>query len=256
MPFWFFVVLAAVFGLVVGSYANVLISRLPRGESTVRPRSRCPACGKPIAARDNVPIFSWILLRGRCRHCEAAISPRYPLVEALTAGLFALATAWFGIDLETLAALIFVFLLVTLAVIDVEHLLLPDRLTLPGLLIGLACRAVLPRATLLDGVLGAVGGAGLLILVVNVWYWLRQEEGMGMGDVNMLAMIGAFLGWQGMLVTFAVAIALGAVTGLTLLAARRAGLGTRLPLGLFLALGGLVALFVGESILGWYLGTL
>ncbi|MGH9380558.1 MAG: prepilin peptidase [Thermoanaerobaculia bacterium] len=256
MPFWLFVALAGVFGLVVGSYANVLVSRLPRGESTVRPRSRCPECGSPIAARDNVPILSWILLRGRCRSCAAAISPRYPVVEAITGGLFALATAYFGIGLQTLFALLLVFLLVSLAAIDVEHLLLPDKLTLPGLLVGLLSRAVLPESGFLDGLLGAVGGAGFLILVINFWYWLRSEEGMGMGDVNMLAMIGAFLGWRGMLVAFAAAVVLGAAVGVTVLALRRGGLGTRLPFGLFLALGGLMALFAGDAIVGWYLGRI
>ena len=237
------VVYAALLGLVTGSYLKVVIHRLPRGESTVRPRSRCPWCGGGIRARDNLPVLSYLLLKGRCRNCGAPISWRYPAFEALTALLF-VAVLWrFGVTLEALVALVFGCLLLALAAIDFDHFLLPDKLTLPGILVGLAAQPWLPRTSFLDAVLGVAIGAGMLILLINFWYWLRGEEGMGMGDVNMLAMVGAFLGWQGVLVTFALGTVAGALVGLALLAARRLELRGRLPFGLFLAIGALVALF-------------
>ena len=250
------VVYAALLGLVTGSYLNVAIHRLPRGESTVRPRSRCPWCGGGIRARDNLPVLSYLLLKGRCRNCGAPISWRYPAFEALTALLF-VAVLWrFGVTLEALVALVFGCLMLVLAAIDFDHFLLPDRLTLPGILVGLAAQPWLPRTSFLDAVLGVAIGAGMLILLINFWYWLRGEEGMGMGDVNMLAMVGAFLGWQGVLVTFALGTVVGALVGLALLASRRLELRGRLPFGLFLAIGALVALFVGDRLVAAYAGLL
>jgi leader peptidase (prepilin peptidase)/N-methyltransferase len=249
-------VYAALLGLVTGSYLNVVIHRLPRGESTVLPRSRCPYCGGGIRARDNLPVLSYLLLRGRCRRCRAPISWRYPVFEAATALLFVAIVESFGLSTEALAALVFGCLLLVLAAIDFDHYLLPDRLTLPGILVGLAAQPWLPRTSFLDAVLGIAIGAGLLILLINFWYWLRSEEGMGMGDVNMLAMVGAFLGWQGVLVTFALATVSGALCGLALLLGGRLELRGRLPFGLFLALGALVALFAGDWLVAAYAGLL
>lgn len=249
-------VYAALLGLVAGSYLNVVIHRLPRGESTVRPRSRCPWCGGGIRARDNLPILSYLLLKGRCRRCGAPISWRYPAFEALTATLFVAVVEHFGATLEALVSLVFVCLMLALAAIDIDHFLLPDKLTLPGILVGLAAQPWLPRTGFLDAVLGVAIGAGLLILVINFWYWLRGEEGMGMGDVNMLAMVGAFLGWQGVLVTFVLGTVAGALCGLALLATRRLELRGRLPFGLFLAIGALIALFVGDRLVAAYAGLL
>jgi leader peptidase (prepilin peptidase)/N-methyltransferase len=249
-------VYAALLGLVTGSYLNVVIHRLPRGESTVLSRSRCPYCGGAIRARDNLPLLSFLLLRGRCRRCCAPISWRYPAVETATALMFVAIVERFGLSGETLIWLVFGCLLLTLATIDLDHFLLPDRLTLPAIVVGLAAQPLLPRTTLLDAVVGVMIGAGLLILLINFWYWLRDEEGMGMGDVNMLAMVGAFLGWQGVLVTFALATVAGALAGLALLLAGRLELRGRLPFGLFLALGALTALFFGERLVASYAALL
>ncbi|MFQ5348990.1 MAG: prepilin peptidase [Thermoanaerobaculia bacterium] len=249
-------VYAALVGLVTGSYLNVVIHRLPRGESTVTPRSRCPYCGGGIRALDNLPVLSYLVLRGRCRRCGAPISWRYPAFEAATALLFVGIAERFGLSFEALVALVFGCLLLVLAAIDFDHFLLPDRLTLPGIAVGLAVQPWLPRTSFLDAVLGVTVGAGLLILLINFWYWLRQEEGMGLGDVNMLAMVGAFLGWQGALVTFAVATVAGAVSGLALMVGGRLKFKGRLPFGLFLALGALVALFFGERLVAVYAGLL
>lgn len=244
-------VAAVLLGLVTGSYLNVVIHRLPRGESTVRPPSRCPECGARIRPLENVPVVSWLALRGRCAHCGARISWRYPAVETATAALF-LACLWhFGATPTAAVSALFGCLLVVLALIDLEHLLLPDRLTLPGVAAGLALNHWLP-VPLLDAVLGALLGAGALILVIDVWYWLRDEEGMGLGDVNLLAMIGAFLGWKGMIVALLLGAFSGALVGLVLMAAGRVGLSSKLPFGTFLALGGLASLFFGDALAAGY----
>jgi leader peptidase (prepilin peptidase)/N-methyltransferase len=245
-------VYAAVLGLICGSFLNVVVHRLPRGGSVLYPRSACPWCGGAIAPRDNVPVLSYLLLRGRCRRCGGPISPRYPLVEAATALLFVASLLRFGAGPRGWIGGLFLGLLLALAAIDVEHLLLPDALTLPGILAGLVLQPWLPETTLLDAVVGCLAGAGVLILGMNFWYWWRSEEGMGMGDVNMLALIGAFLGWQGASVALLAAAVSGALTGLALLATGRSGLGTKLPFGAFLALGGAIALFFGAELVARY----
>lgn len=249
---WILDLYAALLGLVTGSFLNVVIHRLPRGVSIVRPRSRCPYCDGPILARDNIPVLSWVLLRGRCRRCSAPISPRYPLLEAFTGVLFVACVERFGFTPEALAGAVLCSLLVVLAAIDLEHFLLPDRITLPGIAVGWLLQSWLPATSLLEAVVGALVGAGVLILLINVWYWLRDEESMGLGDVNMLAMVGAFLGWRGVVSTLFFASLLGALVGLGLIAARRLTLKGKLPFGFFLAIGALVALFAGEAIIRWY----
>ncbi len=242
----------ALVGLIVGSYLNVLIHRIPRGKSTVLPRSRCPYCQASIRAKDNLPVLSFLILRGRCRYCGAPISWRYPLIESLTALLFVTSFARFGFHPTLAHALVFCCLMVLLAAIDVEHYILPDKLTLPAILVGLALQLWYPMPGLLDAVLGTLIGAGILILVINYWYWLRGEEGMGIGDVNMLAMIGAFLGWQGVLITLVLATTSGALVGGALLLGGRLGLRSHLPFGFFLALGALLSLFFGEALMSFY----
>lgn len=242
----------AAVGLVVGSYLNVVIHRLPREESTVLPRSRCPRCGALIRARDNLPLLSFLLLGGRCRVCRGRISWRYPLVEVVTALLFVVCLEVFGLHWQALVAVVFGCLLIALAAIDLEHYLLPDLLTLPGLAVGLLLSFTEVWIPWRDAVLGAALGAAGLWLVSEVWYLLRREEGLGLGDVKMLAMVGAFLGWKGVLVTVFLASLTGAGVGLALIALGRMELGSRLPFGFFLSGGGLVALFAGPALLGAY----
>lgn len=251
---------AALLGLVTGSYLNVVVHRLPRQVSTVLPRSRCPDCGTPIRPLDNVPVVSWLALRGRCRDCGRRISWRYPLVEAGTALLFVGSAERFGLSLQTPAAALFCSLLVALAAIDIEHLLLPDRLTLPGIAAGIALQPVTGWAGagwrgIAGGIFGAALGAGVLLAAYGLWWLLRREEGLGLGDVKMLAMIGAFLGWKGVVVSLFVGAASGAIFGLTLMALGGAGLRSKVPFGAFLALGALVALFAGPELLRLYLGA-
>ena len=252
-----FGVYAALLGLIVGSYLNVVIYRLPRGISTVLPRSRCPACGTAIRARDNVPVVSYLLLGGRCRDCRAAISWRYPLLEALTAALFVACLLRFGPTLEAIAAALFGSLMIALGAIDAEHLLLPDRLTLPGIVAGLALQPWLDWGVgLRAALIGAALGAGLLLALWAAWLAIRREEGMGLGDVKMLALIGAFLGFKGVLVALFFGALAGAATGLVLMRLQGAGMKSKLPFGTFLALGGLLALFAGQPLADAYLELL
>ncbi len=248
--------LAVALGLIAGSYLNVVIHRVPRQVSTIRPRSACPGCGAAIAWFDNLPMLSFLWLRGRCRHCGATIGWRYPAVEAATALLFWSCARTFGFGLEGLAAALFGSLLLALALIDLEHFLLPDRLTFPGIAAGLALQPWIPGVTFLEAVIGTLVGAGGLILLINAWYWLREEEGMGLGDVNLLAMIGAFLGWKGVAMALFCGALIGAVYGLAMIATRRLGLASKLPFGTFLAAGALIALFTRNRPVDVYLGLL
>ena len=253
-------VYAAVLGLIVGSYLNVVVYRPPRGISTVLPRSRCPECGEAIRAIDNVPVLSFVLLGGRCRACRTRISWRYPLIEAATAALFLACLLRFGVTFEAPAAALFGSLMLALAIIDVDHMILPDVLTWPGIALGILLQPLLPWARLWDGPWGAMAGAaagallgaGVLLAVWLAWYLIRHEEGMGLGDVKMLAAIGAFLGWKGVLVALFFGASTGAVVGLTLMAFGGFGAKSKLPFGAFLALGGLVALFAGEPLVRAY----
>jgi leader peptidase (prepilin peptidase)/N-methyltransferase len=251
---------ATILGLMVGSYLNVVIYRLPLAISTVLPRSRCPACGAPIRAWDNLPVVSFLLLRGRCRACGAPISPRYPLIEGATGLLFLGSFLRFGISWAAVAGALFCALMVTLAMIDLDHMILPDVLTWPGIAAGILLQPLVswarlgpgPWLAMAAGALGAATGAGILLAVWGGWYLLRHEEGMGLGDAKMLAAIGAFLGWQGVLVSLFFGALSGAVVGLGVMAWRGGNLRSKLPFGTFLALGGLIALFAGERIVAAY----
>ncbi len=247
---------AAVVGLCVGSFLNVVAHRLPRAESIVRPRSRCPRCGEGIAARDNVPVLSYLLLRGRCRTCGEAIAWRYPAVEA-GSGLFWLAS-WlaFGATWDGLAAAVFCSLMLVLAVIDATHFLLPDPLTYGGIGLGLAASFAVGWTTPVDSLLGAAAGAGALLLLIGLWYLLRRVRGMGLGDVKMLAAVGAFLGVGGMLLTLFLASLIGAAAGLLFMVRGRLGWSSRLPFGFFLAIGAVVSLFFGARLIAAYAALL
>jgi leader peptidase (prepilin peptidase)/N-methyltransferase len=249
-------VYAAILGLIVGSFLNVVIHRVPRQISVLRPRSRCGWCGAAVAVRDNIPILSFLLLRGCCRACGAPISARYPAVELATGTAFVACVARFGPRPDAAVAALFCALLISLALIDLEHYLLPDSLTLGGIVAGLALQPLFTEVGWVAALLGTALGAGILILIMNLWFWVRAEEGMGLGDVNMLAMIGAFLGWQGMLLALFVATLSGTAVGLALVATRRGGFRSRLPFGVFLAIGGFVSLFWGRQLIERYLGLL
>ena len=248
---WVVPAVAGVLGLAIGSFLNVVIHRVPRGGSVVSGGSCCPACGHPLRPFDNVPLGSYLLLRGRCRDCRAAISWRYPLVEALTGALFALVVAHFGVDRLTPFRLFFSAAMVGVVFIDFEHQLIPDRITLPGLVLGLAASFLGPPGPT-SAALGALIGGGALYAVGVAYEKLRGIEGMGGGDVKLGLMLGAFTGWQGAVFALMAASAAGAAVGLGLMAARRASGRTALPFGSFLAPAALLAWFVAPSFFAWY----
>ena len=252
-PEVFPLVVAGLFGLITGSFLNVVIYRLPRGKSVVWPASACGGCGRELRWFENIPIVSWVVLGAKCARCKAPISWHYPLVEATTAVLFVLVT-WLTPAGPLLAArLIFVCGLVVLFGIDLEHQSLPNSITLPGIVAGLIFSLAGPPG-LRDSVIGVLLGGGVLYAIAAGYYLWRREEGLGMGDVKMLAMIGAFLGWQAVLLTLVLASLSGAVIGVAMMALQRGTMKYALPFGTFLALGALVAMLAGEPIVDWYLG--
>jgi len=242
-------VLAFILGTILGSFLNVVIYRLPRGESLVRPRSRCPNCGAQIRAWDNIPIMSFLLLRGRCRACRAHIAWQYPLVE-LASGLLVLA-AWLrdGSWLDVLAATFFLLSLLAVFFIDLAHHIVPNAITYPGIALALVLAA--GRGRLLESLLAALGAGAFFLLVAIV-----SRGGMGGGDVKLAAMMGAFLGWPSIVVALLIAFTSGATVGVLLIASGRRTRKDPIPFGPALALGGMVALFFAAPLVDWYLHDL
>jgi leader peptidase (prepilin peptidase)/N-methyltransferase len=283
LPLWLTCLFVTVFGAIIGSFLNVVIHRLPRDESIVFPNSRCPQCGAKIHSYDNLPIISYLLLRGRCRSCRAPISPRYPAVELLTAllyaGVFLVDVYWRGgLNLVILFDLVFVTALVALIFIDAEHMLLPNAITYPGIVFALIARLSLPYlvgphafedlpslaggpfqawplwATSIAGaVLGALVGGGSLWLMGWLWERLRGVEAMGLGDVKMMFMVGAYLGWRLTILTIFLGVLSGSIIGVGLMARRgEKDMQMQLPFGIFLGIGSIFALLAGARIISWY----
>ena len=243
--------LAGVLGVVLGSFLNVVAYRLPRGESLSHPRSRCPGCETPIRPYDNVPILSWLLLRGRCRTCGISISARYPLVEAATGALCALVVVAEGADEDALLGLALVLLLVPVALIDLDHRIIPNKLMLVGAVVAPAILLATAPDDLLEHALAALAAGGFFLLAA-----LAYPRGMGMGDVKLAAVLGLFLG-RAVGPAIFVALITGTLVGAAVIARKgaREGRKTAVPFGPFLALGGVVALFAGDAIVDWYLDT-
>jgi leader peptidase (prepilin peptidase)/N-methyltransferase len=244
-------VFVTLFGLAIGSFLNVCIYRLPRGESLAFPASHCPACGAPIAWYHNVPVIGYALLGGRCASCRGPISPVYPLVELTTAALFALHYLVIGPESLLIPRLLFAAALVALFMIDLEHQILPNVITLPGIAAGFLFALWLPPGWR-SSLAGIALGGGLLWAVAWGYYAWRRVEGLGMGDVKMLAMVGAFLGWQLTLLTLFLSSLAGAGLGMALVASGRGSMKLKLPFGTFIALGALVASLVGQPLVDWY----
>lgn len=235
----------------VGSFLNVVIYRLPRGESVVFPSSRCPECGTPIRFYDNIPVLGYIFLKGRCRDCKSPISVQYPLVEAITGLLFVTVIMMTGIHIYTPLLLVFVSSLVAIFVIDLQHYIIPDIITLPGVLMGLLYAFLSHH--FVSSLLGML--AGFLFFYGIAWLSLLilKKEGMGGGDIKLATMLGAWLGWQSLIVALFIAFLIGAVFGLIFLKLLKDRL---FPFGTALSLGGVLALFMGEKLINWYLGVL
>ena len=237
------------FGALIGSFLNVCITRLPAEQSVVTPRSRCPRCERPIAWSDNLPVVSWILLRGQCRHCGEPISVMYPLVELVTAGLWAWMGWRFGLGLDALGGALFGTLLLGIAMTDAREYIIPDEFSLGGLGLGLLLSVPGGLATLVPSLIGAAVGFVLLWLVGTVGTWAFKEEAMGGGDVKMMAMVGAFLGWEGVLLT----VFLGALAGAAVFVPLSlTGKKKLVPFGVFLAVGAAVTYLFGQDLVEWY----
>jgi len=247
------VAVAVLFGLIVGSFLNVCIYRLPRKQSIVWPASRCTSCGRELAWFENVPVFGWLALGGRCRTCRAPVSAMYPIVETVTGILFGAAMYWYGPTPLGVVRTAFGCAMIVLFVIDLQHRILPNAITVPGAVIGLVISVFLPPGWV-SSLIGVLVGGGLLFAVAEAYYRVRGVDGLGMGDVKMLAMIGAFLGWKLVLLTLVLSSISGSIVGVAILLLRKESLKYALPFGTFLAVGALISAVSGDALLTWYLG--
>ena len=250
--------LASIFvlGLCIGSFLNVCIYRLPLGKSLVTPGSSCPNCGSPIRFYDNIPLVSYIILGGKCRTCRTSFSCRYPLVELMT-GLLAVAV-WirFGWHPESLVFFFFCSCLLVITFIDIDHRIIPDVISLPGIVIGLASSLLIRHLDWQASLAGIAAGGGSLLAVALIYRTLTGKEGMGGGDIKLLAMIGAFTGWRGVLFTVFTASAAGTLVGLVLMIKAGKNMKLAVPFGPFLALGAITYLFFGDFLIAWYLNAI
>jgi leader peptidase (prepilin peptidase)/N-methyltransferase len=248
-----FYIFALMLGAVVGSFLNVCICRLPEGKSIVFPASACPLCGTQIRWYDNIPIVSFLLLRARCRSCRAPISWRYPLVEALNAILTLMLFIKYGPSLPFLALFIFCSALVVITFIDLDHQIIPDEISLPGIVVGFVFSFFLPWSSWLNSLLGILLGGGSLFVVAWGYEKMTGKEGMGGGDVKLLAMMGAFLGWRSVLFIIFAASLVGSVIGVTVMMIQKKDVKLAIPFGPFLAFGAILYIFYGRQIIAWYL---
>ncbi len=282
LPQWLGYLNVFILGSIIGSFLNVVIHRVPREQSIAFPNSACPKCGNAIRPYDNIPILSWIILRGKCRNCKEPISVRYPAVEMLTGAMFAVVFSVFGLTYFLPVALIFCAAVLALVFIDAEHMLLPDKITFPLLGFALLVRLVFPfvpgyengfpdmlhlplsefeglpawLVSLIGAILGAVAGGGSLWLVGAVWKKLRGVDAMGLGDVKMMLGVGSLLGWRLTFVTIFVAAFTGAVAGIIVIAlSKDKDMQAQIPFGIFLGIGAIAALFFGDQITRWYVET-
>lgn len=247
-------VISIIFGALVGSFLNVCIFRLPKEESIVWPGSHCPYCQKPIKAYDNIPLISYILLKARCRYCKKSISVQYPLVEGITALGSLILFIKFGPSLSYLFYFLFFAALIVITVIDLYHQIIPDVISLPGIGVGLLASLMVPQITFFNSLAGVLLGGGSLFLVATIYQWFFKREGMGGGDVKLLAMIGAFLGWKAVIVTILLSSLIGSIIGISVMVLKGKDFKYAIPFGPFLSLGAVIALFYGAAMVSWYLG--
>jgi leader peptidase (prepilin peptidase)/N-methyltransferase len=268
---------ALVFGLLIGSFLNVCIARLPRGRSIVAPPSHCPRCKKDIRFYDNIPIISFLVLRGKCRNCGEPISWRYPLVELMNGLFYLWIVREFPIGGEAFLMMVLCSSLIVITFIDIDHQIIPDVITLPGMLLGLSLApffmsalgdplpfnldGILPNTgpyltAFLNSLIGLILGGGPLFAIGWLWEKLRHVEAMGGGDVKLMGMVGSFLGWKGALLSIMLGALAGSIVGVWLIAMRRHKMDRVIPFGPFLAAGAVAAAFYGPDIIGWYLGLI
>jgi len=246
--------LVFMFGMCIGSFLNVCIYRLPSSMSIINPsRSFCPQCNSAIQFYDNIPVFSYLWLKGRCRNCKASISLRYPLVELMT-GILSIAILFmFGLTLEGVVYFVFISSLLVITFIDIDHKIIPDIITFPGIPIGLAASFVLPDMTFKSSLLGLLAGGGSLLLVAWTYSLITHKEGMGGGDIKLLGMIGTFIGWKGVIFTIFASSLAGTLVGIFVMLLKGKNLKFAIPFGPFLSIGAMSYVFFGEKVLFWYL---
>jgi leader peptidase (prepilin peptidase)/N-methyltransferase len=257
MPFiyYYFLVFFFILGTIIGSFLNVCIYRIPADLSIIKPRSRCPHCETPIIWYHNIPILSWILLRGRCAYCSASVSIRYPLVEALTGVLFALFFYRFGFSSVTLVILLLVAALVVITFIDLDHQIIPDVISLPGIPIGFLCSFFVPWLSWQESLSGILLGGGSLLTIALGYEFLTKKEGMGLGDVKLLAMLGAFLGWTSIFPIVFLGSVMGTLVGVPLMLLKKADGKLAVPFGPFLSVAALIYTFFiqhFDAVMRWY----
>ena len=243
-----------ILGLIVGSFCNVCIYRIPKNESIIYPASHCPKCRTTIRPFDNIPLLSYILLKGRCRNCGSKISIQYPIVEFLTGIIYLIIYLIYGLSIQSLIYTILSSALIIIAFIDLQEQIIPDIISLPGVVIGLILSFIVPYMSFINSVLGVLVGGGIILIIALVGSKIFKKEAMGGGDVKLAAMIGAFLGWRYTIISLFLGFFLGALTGIILIMAKIKKRKDAIPFGPFLALGSIITLLWGEKILLWYLG--
>ena len=248
-----FYIFAFIFGAVVGSFLNVCICRLPKGESIVFPPSHCPACGFTLPFYDNIPLISWLILRGQCRSCRGPISFRYPLVELISALLTLFLFKRFGLSLPFGILFIFCSAMVVITFIDLDHMIIPDVISLPGIILGFVFSFFIPQLGWMNSLLGILAGGGSLYLVASLYQRFTGKEGMGGGDIKLLAMMGAFFGWKAIPFIIFISALTGSVIGITLMLVQKKDGKLAIPFGPFLALSSIVHIFYGRQMIHWYL---
>lgn len=247
-------VLIFILGLIVGSFSNVCIFRIPRNESIIYPASHCPKCRSNISPKDNIPLLSYILLKGRCRNCKNKISIQYPIVELLTGLIYLIIYLIYSLSIQSLIYIILSSALVIIAFIDLNEQIVPDVISLPGIVIGFILSFFVPYISFANSALGVVVGGGIILIIGLAGSVIFKKEAMGGGDVKLAAMIGAFLGWRYIIISLFLGFFLGALAGIVLVLSKIKSREDVVPFGPFIVLGSLITLFWGEQIISWYIG--
>jgi leader peptidase (prepilin peptidase)/N-methyltransferase len=246
--------LVFVLGLIVGSFSNVCIYRIPRNESVIYPASHCPKCRTKIKPVDNIPLLSYILLKGRCRNCGSKISIQYPVVEFLTGLIYLTIYLIYGLSIQSLIYIILSSALIIIAFIDLQEQIIPDVISLPGIVVGLILSFIVPYISFINSALGALVGGGIILIIAWVGSIIFKKEAMGGGDVKLTAMIGAFLGWRYTIISLFLGFFLGALTGIILIMTKIKKREDAIPFGPFIVLGSIITFLCGEKIINWYMG--
>jgi leader peptidase (prepilin peptidase)/N-methyltransferase len=248
------IILIFILGLIVGSFSNVCIYRIPRNESIIYPASHCPKCCSNISPKDNIPLLSYILLKGKCRNCKSKISIQYPIIEFLTGLIYLIVYLTYGLSIQSLIFIILSSALIIIAFIDLNVQIVPDVISLPGIVIGLIISFFVPYISFINSALGVVAGGGIILIIGLAGSVIFKKEAMGGGDVKIAAMIGAFLGWRYIIISLFLGFFLGALAGIFLIMSKIKSREDTVPFGPFIVLGSFITLLWGEKIISWYIG--